>query len=147
LPAPETKQLARGGWMIQVGAYPAEQDAKQQLSAVQSKASKLLGDADPFTDTVEKGGMTYYRARFAGLDKDHAEAACEYLKGNDEECVIVSVPSFVSRLFGGGKEEEEDAEWTFPSFLRIVWRRYMRHLNQQRRQKKIPKVGTTRLTK
>ena len=66
--------------MIQVGAYPAEQDAKQRLSTVQSKASKVLTGAEPFTEPVEKGGTTYYRARFAGLDKDKAEAACKYLK-------------------------------------------------------------------
>jgi D-alanyl-D-alanine carboxypeptidase len=79
----------RHGWIIQVGAYPAEQTAKQRLSSVQAKASKILGDADPFTETVEKGGTTYYRARFAGLDKDEAEAACKYLKRNDVECVAL----------------------------------------------------------
>ena len=75
--------------MIQVGAYPAEQTAKQRLSAVKSKASKMLSGADPFTEPVEKGGTTYYRARFAGLDKDKAEAACKYLKRNDMECVTI----------------------------------------------------------
>jgi D-alanyl-D-alanine carboxypeptidase len=75
--------------MIQVGAYPAEEDAKQRLSTVQSKASKILNGADPFTETVDKGGTTYYRARFAGLDKDKAEAACKYLKKNDVECVTI----------------------------------------------------------
>ncbi len=77
---PPAKPVIRSGWMIQVGAYPAEEEAKQRLSAVQSKASKILNGADPFTETVDKGGTTYYRARFAGLDKDKAEAACKYLK-------------------------------------------------------------------
>jgi D-alanyl-D-alanine carboxypeptidase len=80
---------SRHGWIIQVGAYPAEQTAKQRLSSVQAKASKILGDADPFSETVEKGGTTYYRARFAGLDKDEAEAACKYLKRNEVECVAL----------------------------------------------------------
>jgi D-alanyl-D-alanine carboxypeptidase len=75
--------------MIQVGAYQAEQEAKQRLTAVQSKASKVLVGADPFTETVDKGGTTFYRARFAGLDKDKAEAACKYLKRNDVECVAI----------------------------------------------------------
>jgi D-alanyl-D-alanine carboxypeptidase len=66
--------------MIQVGAYPAEQEAKQRLSVVQSKAAKVLTGADPFTESVDKGGTTLYRARFAGLDKDQAEAACKALK-------------------------------------------------------------------
>jgi D-alanyl-D-alanine carboxypeptidase len=88
-PAASTRMVTRHGWIIQVGAYPAEQTAKQRLSSVQAKASKILGDADPFTETVEKGGTTYYRARFAGLDKDEAEAACKYLKRNDVECVAM----------------------------------------------------------
>jgi D-alanyl-D-alanine carboxypeptidase len=75
--------------MIQVGAYPAEQAAKERLSAVQSKASKILTGAEAFTETVDKAGTTLYRARFAGLDKDTAEAACKYLKKNDFECVPV----------------------------------------------------------
>jgi D-alanyl-D-alanine carboxypeptidase len=92
--APATKpavQVAkhRPGWMIQVGAYPAEQAAKQRLSSVQSQASKMLTGAEAFTETVDKGGTTYYRARFAGLDKDKAEAACKYLKKNDVDCVTI----------------------------------------------------------
>ena len=85
--APAAKPQPRSGWMIQVGAYPGEQAAKERLSTVQSKASKMLTGAEAFTETIEKGGATYYRARFAGLDKDKAEAACKYLKKNDVECV------------------------------------------------------------
>jgi D-alanyl-D-alanine carboxypeptidase len=87
--APATKPQHRPGWIIQVGAYPAEQAAKQRLSTVQSKASKMLTGAEAFTETIDKGGTTYYRARFAGLDKDKAEAACKYLKKNDLECVTI----------------------------------------------------------
>ena len=83
------KPQHKPGWMIQVGAYPAEQAAKQRLSTVQSKASKMLTGAEAFTETIDKGGTTYYRARFAGLDKDKAEAACKYLKRNDVECVTI----------------------------------------------------------
>jgi D-alanyl-D-alanine carboxypeptidase len=87
--APAAKPQPRSGWIIQVGAYPAEQAAKQRLSSVQTKASKMLTGAEAFTETIEKGGTTYYRARFAGLDKDKAEAACKYLKKNDVECVTI----------------------------------------------------------
>jgi D-alanyl-D-alanine carboxypeptidase len=84
---PAAKPQARSGWVIQVGAFQAEEEAKQRLSKVRSKASKMLDGADPFTETIDKGGTTYYRARFAGLDKEKAEAACKYLKRNDVECV------------------------------------------------------------
>jgi D-alanyl-D-alanine carboxypeptidase len=87
--APAAKPQQRSGWIIQVGAYPAERAAKERLSSVQSKAPKILTGAEAFTETIEKGGTTYYRARFAGLDKDKAEAACKYLKKNDVECVTI----------------------------------------------------------
>ena len=75
--------------MIQVGAFTAEQEARQRLAAVPSKASKVVDGTDPFTDSVEKGGNTFYRARFAGFDKDKAEAACKTLKRDGVECVTI----------------------------------------------------------
>jgi D-alanyl-D-alanine carboxypeptidase len=85
--APQTQ--AHVGWMIQVGAFPAEGEAKQRLSAVQTRASRYLASADAFTETVSKGESVFYRARFAGLDKEQAEAACQYLKHNDVDCMTI----------------------------------------------------------
>ena len=36
-----------------------------------------------------KGDKTLYRARFAGFDKEQAEAACKHLKRNDIDCMTV----------------------------------------------------------
>jgi D-alanyl-D-alanine carboxypeptidase len=83
------KPQLHSGWMVQVGAYPAENEAKQRLSAVKSKAARLLASADPFTETVVKGGSTLYRARFAGLDREQAEEVCKYLKRNDVDCLTI----------------------------------------------------------
>jgi D-alanyl-D-alanine carboxypeptidase len=80
---------AHVGWIIQVGAFPAEGEAKQRLSAVQTKASRFLASADAFTESVSKGDATLYRARFAGLGKEQAEAACNYLKHNDVDCMTI----------------------------------------------------------
>ncbi len=79
----------RTGWMIQVGAFEAERDAKDRLSSARSKAKRLLSGADPFTETVVKDNRTFYRARFAGLDKSEAIAACKYLKRNDFACMTL----------------------------------------------------------
>jgi D-alanyl-D-alanine carboxypeptidase len=80
---------AHTGWMIQVGAFPAVDQAKQRLSAVQSRASRYLSTASAFTEPVAKGDATWYRARFAGLGKEQAEAACNYLKRNDVDCMTI----------------------------------------------------------
>jgi D-alanyl-D-alanine carboxypeptidase len=79
----------RDGWMIQIGAFDRETEAKQRLSAAQDRARALLGTADPFTERVVKGDKALYRARFAGLDKDKAEAACQYLKRNEIVCMTI----------------------------------------------------------
>jgi D-alanyl-D-alanine carboxypeptidase len=79
----------RGGWLIQIGAYDGEEEAKQHLSAAQIKVRDMLAAADPFTERVQKGDKALYRARFAGFDKTTAEAACKQLKRNDFECMTV----------------------------------------------------------
>jgi D-alanyl-D-alanine carboxypeptidase len=56
---------------------------------VQAKAAQMLGHADPFTEPVVKGDKTLYRARFAGLQKNEAEAVCRQLKRNDIDCMTV----------------------------------------------------------
>jgi D-alanyl-D-alanine carboxypeptidase len=80
---------ARGGWLIQIGAFDGEGEAKQHLSEAQSKVRDKLAAADPFTERVQKGDKALYRARFAGFDRATAEAACKQLKRNDFECMTV----------------------------------------------------------
>ncbi len=79
----------RSGWIIQVGALESESEARQRLDAARDSARKLLGRADPFTETVSKGHKTLYRARFAGLDQSSAEAACRTLKRSDISCITI----------------------------------------------------------
>lgn len=83
------KAVARSGWIIQVGALETESEARQRLDAARDSASKLLSDADPFTETVSKGKKTLYRARFAGLNQGSAEAACRTLKRSDIACIAI----------------------------------------------------------
>jgi D-alanyl-D-alanine carboxypeptidase len=79
----------RGGWLIQVGALPDEKEARQRLEEAQNKAKHMLSKADPFTERLEKGDKVLFRARFAGLDKGRAEAACKHLKRSDIPCMLL----------------------------------------------------------
>jgi D-alanyl-D-alanine carboxypeptidase len=88
-PAPEPTAKPRSGWIIQIGALPDEKDAWQRLELAQTKAKDLLGKADPFTERVEKGEKVLFRARFAGLEKNQAEAACKHLKRSDIPCMLL----------------------------------------------------------
>jgi D-alanyl-D-alanine carboxypeptidase len=78
-----------GGWLIQIGAFDGEDEARQHLSDAQVKVHSALAAADPFTERVQKGDKALYRARFAGFDKDAAEAACKQLKRSDFDCMAL----------------------------------------------------------
>ncbi len=92
VPLPATSENSaktHSGWMIQVGAFDDEKEARQRLDTVQDKIKSVLGKADPFTEKVDHGKKTFYRARFAGLEKDQAEAACKHLKHSDIPCMLL----------------------------------------------------------
>jgi D-alanyl-D-alanine carboxypeptidase len=87
---PAAPAVVRTGWIVQVGALESETEAKQRIDLARTKASALLSKADPFTETtVSKDNRTLYRARFAGLDRDSAEAVCRTLKRADISCMTV----------------------------------------------------------
>jgi D-alanyl-D-alanine carboxypeptidase len=80
----------RSGWIIQVGALETEGEARQRLEAARDQARGMLGKADPFTEpVVAKGEKKLFRARFAGLDRDQAEAVCRTLKRSDISCITI----------------------------------------------------------
>ena len=78
------------GWIVQVGALESESEALQRIEAARNQARGLLARADPFTEpVVAKGDRKLFRARFAGLDRDQAEAVCRTLKRSDISCIAV----------------------------------------------------------
>jgi D-alanyl-D-alanine carboxypeptidase len=81
--------IKRSGWLVQVGAFDDEKEAKQRLDLAQSKAKDLLGRAEPFTEKTSKGEKTMFRARFAGLQKEGAEAVCKQLKRHEIPCMFL----------------------------------------------------------
>ena len=87
---PAAPAVARTGWIIQVGALESESEAKQRIDPARNKASGLLSKADPFTEpVVAKDNRKLFRARFAGLERDQAEAVCRTLKRADISCITV----------------------------------------------------------
>jgi D-alanyl-D-alanine carboxypeptidase len=84
------KPVIRSGWIIQVGALETESEARQRLEAARERARGMLGDADSFTEPVlARGEKKLFRARFAGLDRDQAEAVCRTLKRSDISCITI----------------------------------------------------------
>jgi D-alanyl-D-alanine carboxypeptidase len=78
------------GWIIQVGALESEDEARQRIDLARNQSRGLLGKADPFTEpVVGKDNRKLYRARFAGLEREQAEAACRTLKRADISCITI----------------------------------------------------------
>ena len=97
-PAPQPIQMSattkpvvtHSGWIVQVGALESETEAQQRIDAARSSARGLLSKADPFTEpVVAKDNRKLFRARFAGLERDQAEAVCRALKRADISCITV----------------------------------------------------------
>jgi D-alanyl-D-alanine carboxypeptidase len=80
---------AHGRWLIQIGAFDGENEAKEHLTAARFKMGEALVGNLPITERFQKGHKTVYRARFAGFDKASAESACKQLKHSAFECIAL----------------------------------------------------------
>jgi D-alanyl-D-alanine carboxypeptidase len=86
---PPAGRREHGGWLIQIGAFDGENEAKERLTAARLKMREALVGNLPITQRVQIGHKTVYRARFAGFDKTSAETACKQLKRNAFECIAL----------------------------------------------------------
>lgn len=81
---------SHSGWIIQVGALDSESEARVRLEKARERARGMLRKADPFTEpVVTRNDKTLYRARFAGLERDEADAVCRRLKRSDMSCITI----------------------------------------------------------
>ncbi|QGM98790.1 serine hydrolase [Methylocystis parvus] len=74
------------GWMIQIGAAEDPSKANELLSRARSQLQGFPSTAKAFTEKVQKGKETLYRARFAGLEEQSAVSACNALKRSGFSC-------------------------------------------------------------
>jgi D-alanyl-D-alanine carboxypeptidase len=86
---PPASGHAHGRWLIQIGAFDGENEAKEHLTAARLKMREALVGNLPITERFQKGHKTVYRARFAGFDKAGAESACKQLKRSAFECIAL----------------------------------------------------------
>ncbi len=88
---PSKPSTTRGGWAIQIGAYEDEGEAKGKITTAKGRVSTLFHKAEAYIERTIKGAKTYYRARFAGFDRDQAQTTCKKLKRNDIECMALKL--------------------------------------------------------
>ncbi len=94
-PKPATETVAKpaaasGGYLLQIGAYKSEEDARNAWKIYQSKHATLLsGFGSDVQRTTHDDGSTWYRLRISSFsDKDTAAALCERLKAQGAACFV-----------------------------------------------------------
>jgi D-alanyl-D-alanine carboxypeptidase len=90
-PSPADKIASKkqaSGWIIQLAAADNEATALKILGKAKAKQGRVLSSAVAFTEQVQKGDATLWRARFGGFDGDSdAQAACSALKKSGFTCL------------------------------------------------------------
>ncbi len=77
-------------WQVQIAAAETEDKAVSMLRKAQGKVGGDLRGRVPYTEPVNTGGTTLYRARFVGFDtKVAARNACATLKKANFNCYAV----------------------------------------------------------
>ncbi len=77
------------GWAIQIGAFPSQEAAANQLTAAQVLGGTAVANVAPFTEAVDVNGVTHYRARFIGFEsRDAAGAACTSFMQQGIDCYV-----------------------------------------------------------
>jgi len=79
------RRAAKGDYAVQVGAFRSKADAKRQISYVEERFGKHLGDAVGTTD--RQAGR--YTTVFNGLTKREAQATCKAMQAKRLGCLVL----------------------------------------------------------
>lgn len=78
---------AHHGWVVQIGATASVGQAEDLLAKARKTVLRVTAGAESFTESVQSGDATLYRARFGGFDdRQTAQLACAALKRQDMAC-------------------------------------------------------------
>ncbi|QSZ57510.1 peptidase M15 [Rhizobium sp. ZX09] len=90
-PAPAAASAGqRSRWEVQIAATDSEAAARSLLANARSNIGNYSGIA-PYTEAVQSGSATLYRARFTGFeDQSSAVSACKALKARSYACVVMT---------------------------------------------------------
>ena len=90
-PAPAAAATGqRSRWEVQIAATDSEAAARSLLANARSNIGNYAGIA-PYTEAVQSGSATLYRARFTGFEnQSSAVSACKELKAQSYACVVMT---------------------------------------------------------
>lgn len=76
-------------WSVQIGAYRRQDQAMARLSDMLPRITGIAPAADRIVVPNVSRGRTLYRARFAQVTAAEAEAVCDVLKAQREDCLAL----------------------------------------------------------
>ena len=80
----------RGNWAVQIAATDSERSALALLRKARQRTGNAISGRD-YTEAVQTGGSTLYRARFVDFsDRGDADAACRVLKQKSFACLVLA---------------------------------------------------------
>ncbi len=85
-PVTSNRRYRTGSFIVQIGAYSSQNEARDRLSEVSRSAAGLLDGYQPRTERAERGNKSIYRARFAGFDSTSASSTCKALRRRGIDC-------------------------------------------------------------
>lgn len=85
----EPAAVQRSGWLIQIGATDDVAKAEALLDRASNAVGRVSKKAEPYTEPVQSGSATLYRARFAGFSERSAQQACSALKRSSMACFTI----------------------------------------------------------
>ncbi|GAA0590190.1 D-alanyl-D-alanine carboxypeptidase [Paenochrobactrum glaciei] len=89
-PVTTASAASAGGWAVQIGSLPSEDQARTMLAKANASVGGLKS-ASPYTETFQMNGTMFYRARFVGFaSKQAAWNACAALKKQKFGCYAIA---------------------------------------------------------
>jgi D-alanyl-D-alanine carboxypeptidase len=82
----DDSRVAKGDWIIQIGATSAAGKADALLARARALGRSTLASAKAVTEKISRRGEIFYRARFAGLEADQAAQTCRTLRRDGLSC-------------------------------------------------------------
>ncbi len=80
---------AGGGFAVQLGAPPTEQEAKDASNRLQKKFADQLGAYRPAIHEGKSGDKSVFRIRVGNLSQDDAKSLCSKLQAGGGACFVV----------------------------------------------------------
>ncbi|MBI2719921.1 MAG: D-alanyl-D-alanine carboxypeptidase [Rhizobiales bacterium] len=82
--------LAQDSWYIRIGSFTTKEEAISRLRRLMADGPEALRDKATFTEIVQKGTVTSYRARFSGFSEKNARQACQEIQRKNMSCYVVA---------------------------------------------------------